>query len=83
MLSPKERLALIDQNAQTIHKSTMDKAQWRDASDNPEWIALCLINQIEWQIQYEDRNLLAKRILFSFSLPTETKSILRKYFDIY
>jgi len=83
--TPQERNELINAAVEKIAADVQEKAKYRDAEGNPEYISLCILNMIEWQVDQLDRKIVAKRLLQKLSsyLPLESKGIIRKYFDIF
>lgn len=84
-MTPQEKYTLALNYSQQICDTLVYKAQSREQTDNPEWLALCLFNLIEWNVPIFIHSFVAKRCLNNLSsfLPLESKEYVRKYFEIY
>jgi len=80
-----ELIDLVKNHTDKICYSVVTKAKYRDATDNPEWLALCVMNLVEWNVPLLAHRLVVKRVLKELScfLPLATKTHIRKYFEIY
>jgi len=80
----KEQLKLLRTNYFIVSEIARNRLIKNNSLDIPECQAYETINLIEWIANKSEQQLVAKKLINSFSLLSlEAKTIMRKYFDIW